>query len=334
MSIALISNPPYNMKWNIPPFAQMQSRFISCDLPSESNANYAFVLTAIDEADRAVLLLPCGVLTSNGREKEIRKYLVENNLVDVVITCPDRMFESTGVATCILVLDKNKDTTGIMMIDMWKTFDVERREQNGQYGGSSHTKRTYVKELKTFSDEHIEKVMTTIRERECIDGFSKMVPLQKVLEDNCNLLPSHYFDIIIPENIHRPFSDIIADINRVVMEKNCCKLTMNETLARQFGFDLKLYKAETDNKEMNTLLKMIGTEQLIKNNYFATSKNKNEIKFENTSKDMLSSILIMIFDTWKQHVFYLNQEENRYLMELRDALLPDLMSGKLEVQDS
>ena len=34
---------------------------------------------------------------------------------------------------------------------------------------------------------------------------------------------------------------------------------------------------------------------------------------------------------WKQHIMYLNNEENRYLVELRDALLPDLMSGKIDL---
>ena len=36
---------------------------------------------------------------------------------------------------------------------------------------------------------------------------------------------------------------------------------------------------------------------------------------------------------WKQHIYYLNIEENRYLVELRDALLPELMSGKIDLSD-
>jgi hypothetical protein len=31
---------------------------------------------------------------------------------------------------------------------------------------------------------------------------------------------------------------------------------------------------------------------------------------------------------WKQHIMYLNNEENSILAEFRDALLPDLMKGK------
>lgn len=63
------------------------------------------------------------------------------------------------------------------------------------------------------------------------------------------------------------------------------------------------------------------------------SKNKNEITFANNSKENISSILMMIFNTWKQHIYYLNVEENRYLAELRDALLPELMSGKIDVSN-
>ena len=66
-------------------------------------------------------------------------------------------------------------------------------------------------------------------------------------------------------------------------------------------------------------------------NFAMAQKKYAEIKFENNSKDALSSVLMMILGTWKQHIYYLNLEENRYLAELRDALLPDLMSGKIEV---
>ena len=41
----------------------------------------------------------------------------------------------------------------------------------------------------------------------------------------------------------------------------------------------------------------------------------------------------MILSNWKQHIYYLNNEENRYLMELRDAMLPDLMSGKIDLEE-
>lgn len=75
----------------------------------------------------------------------------------------------------------------------------------------------------------------------------------------------------------------------------------------------------------------IAGKKLEKCDYIQFTKNKNEFTFKNTSSEQISSILQIILTTWKQHIFFLNEEENRYLAELRDALLPDLMSGKIEV---
>lgn len=337
MGTALISNPPYNMKWTLPPFAQIQPRFSECELPPESNANYAFILSALSLTDeKSVFLLPCGVLsTDNKQEKGIRKYLVEKNLIEAVITCPDKMFEATSIPTCIIVLNKKKTTTHISFVDMRKTFEIEQREQNGQFGGASHENRTYKKEVKVFTDEQMQKAIDSIVNQSAIPEFSKSVSVQTIAENDYTLIPSRYIEFQEQECKHREYAEIVADINRITAEKNACKLTINEALAKTLGFDISLYKQDQQQDGgLNDLLKQLGAEPLAKQNYFTVSKNKNEIKFENNSKDILSSVLVMILNTWKQHIYYLNSEENRYLAELRDALLPDLMSGKIDLSES
>lgn len=329
-----ISNPPYNMRWKHPPFAQIQPRFFETELPPESNANYAFVLSALDYVtDKAVLILPCSVLTSKDhKEAEIRKYLIEGNYVESVITCPDKMFESTDIAVCVVVLNKKKTTTKTVLVDMRNQCQEEEREQNGQFGGREHTGRTYKKKRNIFSADDIEKVIEVISNSKVIKNFSVVVTPLEMAEKKYSLLPGKYFEIDINEcPVHRAYSDIAMDINRVVNEKNACKLTINESLAKTLGFDIGLYKQEQQDSDLNELLKKLGAEPLIKHNYFTVSKNKNEIKFENNSKEILSSILLMILNHWEQHIFYLNREENRYLSELRDALLPELMSGKIKI---
>ena len=87
------------------------------------------------------------------------------------------------------------------------------------------------------------------------------------------------------------------------------------------------------NNDFSKLTEKICGEKIVKNDYFKTTKNKNEIIFANNNKENISSILMMIFNTWKQHIYYLNFEGNRYLAELRDALLPELMSGKIDVSN-
>lgn len=334
MGISLISNPPYNMKWNLPPFAQIQSRFADCELPPENNANFAFVLTALSMVDeKAIFLLPCSVLSTKERQEyEIKKYLVEKNLVESVIICPQNMFESTGVKTCIIIFNKKKDTTKIELIDMSNTCETEEREQCGQYGSKAHTNRVYKKKLNIFTDENMQKAISAIENQSEEKDFSICVSIEEIRQHKYRLEAGVYFGIDINDiPPHRKYAEIVQDINRITAEKNACKLTINESLAKALGFDIALYRADQEESGLNDLLKKLGAESLIKQNYFTVSKNKNEIKFENNSKEILSSVLMMILNMWKQHIYYLNNEENRYLAELRDALLPELMSGKIDV---
>lgn len=327
-----ISNPPYNMKWSIPAFAQMQNRFRDCELPPNSNANYAFILTALEAADKVSMILPNGVLgTDNKQEKKIKEYLVNKNLIETVIICPDKMFEATSIPTCIMVFNKVKTNTYIRMIDMRQRYEIEQRKQNGQSGGASHEGRTYIKEFKVFTDEQIKKAIET---KTNIPEFSKIVSISDVAGQDYALAPSKYIEFQEREASHREYSDIVGDLNRVIADRNLCKLTMNETIAKSLGmYDLFLdnKKLLEINKAMNECLKFIGIE-IIKDDYISMTKNKNEIKFENNSKDKLSTIFLSILQMWKQHIMYLNNEENRYLIELRDALLPDMMSGKINLK--
>ena len=121
----------------------------------------------------------------------------------------------------------------------------------------------------------------------------------------------------------------------MIEEKNGLKLTMNESLAKAIGLYeiFQAFKASEEiNKAMNETLGFTG-EKIIPENFIAMSKKAGELKFENGRKDSVSTILMSILQMWKQHIMYLNIEENRFLLELRDALLPDLMSGKIDIGD-
>ena len=121
-------------------------------------------------------------------------------------------------------------------------------------------------------------------------------------------------------------------MNRVISEKNCCKLTINETLAKRLGFDVEFYKSSNDDELDSTIQKITGT-KLAKSDYITFTKNKNELSFKNNNSEFVSTIFLSILQMWKQHIMYLNNEENRLLIEMRDALLPELMSGKLNLFD-
>lgn len=333
--VSVISNPPYNVKWQHPATGRLEPRFNACELPPESNANYAFILTALEEAtDRAVMILPNGILTTtNQAEAEIRKYLVDSNFVEAVIACADNMFEATSIPVCVLVLNKRKVTDKIEFIDLRHSAIEEKREQRGQFGGNSHTKRTYIKRVNVYTEETIDDVIAMIEEERTEKGLCKSATLEEVIEEDYILAPARYVGFKLDEE-HRTYSEIINDLNRVIEQRNACKLTINETIAKETGlFDIyESAKASQENTDELNKLDFIEP-KIRKTDYIKTSKNKNEIKFENNSKEFLSPIFLMIFNQWRTLTYLFNEEENRYLAELRDALLPDLMNGNIDLSE-
>lgn len=326
-----ISNPPYNMKWKYPLFIQTEERFVKTALPPENNANLAFVLTALEESDRSIFILPNNALsTSNENEKQIVKYLVDNNVIDSVIMCPDKMFESTSIPVSIIVFDKNKKDNLISMIDARETFVIDRRIQKGQIGGNAHTSRKYEKKVKVFNDEIIDKIADACDNRKEIENFCSIVDVNSIKQNNYDLRLNLYIRRVEKEE-KSDYKHLVKELNRIILEKNACKLTINENLAKKIGFDVEQLKNKVNMDDVNDILEKICGEKIEKENYFSTTKNMNEIKFENATKENISSIFMIVFNMWKQHIYYLNNEENRYLKELRNILTQDLMVGKIEV---
>lgn len=333
MGKSLISNPPYNMKWQLPIFAQTQERFTDYELPPENNSNYAFILTALNWIDdKAVLLLPNGVLsTNNAQEKMIREQLIKSNLLDAVITLPNNMFVSTSIGTCILLFNKHKNNDTVEMIDLRQSYKEEQRDQNGQFGGSSHEKRTYHKTFKIITEEVMNKSIECINEKKDIPGFSKSVTLQDLENNDYNIVPSRYIKLENQEGQHRDLQEIVDNINYITKMQNSCKLVINETIAKSLGLDIEQFKeSKQHSAEMAKQMKALGLDFVLED-YITFTKAKNEFVLKCNDKDIFPDILRQFFAVWKNQIALLNTMQNQYLSELRDAALPDLMSGKLEI---
>lgn len=331
-----ISNPPYNMKWKHPDFAPMQRRFAGRTVPPESNANYAFVLSGMEKSRRGVFILPNGVLSSGKVDGDVRRELLEDNWFDAVIACPDGMFESTSIPVCVVVMDKDKQTATVEVVDARETHHVETRDQRGQVGSKSHTARTYHKSVSVFDEEDVSKITSAVHERVEKKGFSCAATIEQIRANDFVLTPGRYVGVKSCENDHRPYRDIVSDYNSVASEKGGLRLTINETLARSIGL-YEVYELQQRGNEIagqieSALSQVVEGCEIERPVYIRLSKNKNEVKFENGRKDALSEILLLVMQQWKAKLYYLNEKENAYLAELRDALLPDLMSGKIELK--
>lgn len=329
----VVSNPPYNIKWNPPTPVEMDSRFPV--IPPASDANYAFVLHCLSKANKVVMILPNGVMTQEN-EIDIRKYLVDNDLIETIVALPERMFEVTGIPTCIIVLNKNKNKKHkgqVTFVDSRKNCTIQIREQNGQFGGASHTNRTYKKQYNVLFQEHTKKILSAVDEQGEVIGFSAKTNNEEIAKNNYTLQPSRYIEIENKEGQHRDFQQIADNINYISRMCNSCKLVINETVAKQLGFDVEQHKrSKESSKLISEQMKSMGIKINVED-YIQFTKAKNEFCFKCNDKENLPDILLQFLSIWKNQVSLLNTMQNQYLAELRDAMLPDLISGKINVDN-
>ena len=119
----IVSNPPYSIKWagDENPLLINDPRFSPAGvLAPKSKADLAFIMHSLSwlasNGTAAIVCFP-GIMYRGGAEQKIRKYLIDNNYVDCVIQLPSNLFFGTSIATCIMVLKKNKADNRILFID-------------------------------------------------------------------------------------------------------------------------------------------------------------------------------------------------------------------------
>ena len=122
----IVSNPPYSIKWagEDNPVLINDPRFsVAGVLAPKSKADLAFILHSLawlsSDGVASIVCFP-GLLYRGGAEQKIRQYLVDNNYIDTIIQLPSNLFFGTSIATCIMVLKKNKKSNDILFIDASK----------------------------------------------------------------------------------------------------------------------------------------------------------------------------------------------------------------------
>jgi len=119
----IVSNPPYSIKWegDENPVLINDPRFSPAGvLAPKSKADLAFIMHSLSwlasSGTAAIVCFP-GIMYRGGAEKKIRQYLVDNNYIDCIIQLPSNLFFGTSIATCIMVMKKNKKDNSILFID-------------------------------------------------------------------------------------------------------------------------------------------------------------------------------------------------------------------------
>mgnify|MGYP000431645760 CR=1 FL=1 len=177
----IVSNPPYSIKWagdgntlliNDPRFSPAGV------LAPKSKADMAFIMHSLSwlasNGTAAIVCFP-GIMYRGGAEQKIRKYLVDNNYIDCIIQLPSNLFFGTSIATCIMVLKKNKRDNTILFMDATKEC-IKVTNQN------------------KLTTENIRYIVDTFTKRETIEHISYPASYEEVAENDYNLSVSTYVE--------------------------------------------------------------------------------------------------------------------------------------------
>ena len=181
----IVCQPPFGLKdWGMEQ-VMADARFHR-GVPPRSSADFAFmtqVVESLNETGKAVMIVPSGVLFRESREGDIRKQLIEENLVETVISLPGNMLYGTALPVNIVIFNKQKKTNDIFFMNA--TSFVEKN-------------RT----LNTLSEQSIKEIGQLYHTRKERAEVSKLVSLEQVRENRYNLMVERY---VTKKEVHEVF---------------------------------------------------------------------------------------------------------------------------------
>lgn len=210
---AIVSNPPYSVKWigSDDPTLINDERFAPAGvLAPKSKADFAFVLhclSYLSSKGRAAIVCFPGIFYRGGAEQKIRKYLVDNNYVETVISLAPNLFFGTSIAVNILVLSKSKKDTNVQFIDA-SGAEFFKKETN----------------TNILTDEHIENILNMFDKKEDIEHIAKSVTTEEIAKNDYNLSVSSYIEakdtkeIINIEELNKELTETANNIDRLRKE--------------------------------------------------------------------------------------------------------------------
>jgi type I restriction enzyme M protein len=177
----IIANPPFSPKnWGHERLKNEGDPFDRIrHVPPKSHGEMAFVqhmVASLADNGRMAVVLPNGVFFRPGAELEVRKDLIERDLVEAVIQLPKDMFYGAGIPACFLLINRSKPkarTGKVLFTDASGCF--ERRESKN-----------------VLRDEDIERIVAAVGADAPVEGFTALISKEAIREYQYSLAVSRY----------------------------------------------------------------------------------------------------------------------------------------------
>ena len=212
----IVSNPPFKLdfsSWrdqvdNLPNSNEIYFAGVP-KIPAKKTNSMAIyelfvqlIINSLSKKGKAGVVVPTGFLTAqSGIDKKIRKYLVDNKMIDTVVSMPSNVFANTGTNVSVIFFNKAKKDDQVQLIDASKLG--EKVKENG-------LQRT------VLSQDDISKIVDTAVERKDVEDFSITVNLKDIKDKNYSFSAGQYFPVKIEyvELTQKEFQDKILEYQK------------------------------------------------------------------------------------------------------------------------
>ncbi|EMN7333720.1 type I restriction-modification system subunit M [Vibrio vulnificus] len=241
----VMANPPFNIKdwWHAKLEGDIRWKY---GTPPQGNANYGWIqhmLHHLNDNGSMGLLLANGSMSSNtNNEGEIRKALIEADLVECMVALPGQLFTNTQIPACIWFLTKNKKGGS-------SATQKGKRDRRGETLFIDARNLGFMKDrvLRDFTSDDIAKIADVFHAwqsgtgYEDEKGFCFSAKLEDMQKHDFVLTPGRYVGAAETEEDSEPFTDkmqrLTAQLKSQFEESDRLEKAIKENLAG-IGYEL------------------------------------------------------------------------------------------------
>jgi type I restriction enzyme M protein len=253
-----MANPPFNQKdWRAATELTDDPRWNGYDVPPTSNANYAWILNMVSKLSEngiAGFILANGALSGSGTEYDIRKKLIENNLIEAIVILPQGMFYTTNISVTLWIVNKNKKARTIEINNQIKKY--RERSEEILFMDLREIGIPFEKKFTQFSDEETKIISETFHAWQSAGIQTKGVEstyknkaefcysasLEELRAKDYSLVPSKYVEFLNrDENIDfdEKMQSLQTEFSALLLAESESKYDLL-TVFKELGYEIKL----------------------------------------------------------------------------------------------
>jgi type I restriction enzyme M protein len=177
----VLANPPFSQDYNKAnmKFAQRFKHGFTPETGKKADLMFVqHMIASLDSKGIMATIMPHGVLFRGGQERVIRAGIVDDKIIEAIISLPPALFYGTGIPACVLVINKNKPDE---LRDKILFINADREYAEG-------------KNQNKLRPQDIEKIDYVFTHKLELAKYSKLVDISEIIDNDYNLNIRRYVD--------------------------------------------------------------------------------------------------------------------------------------------